>query len=234
MAQRHPRSNPHSSRTANPDEDDLFVAKTLEFSGWVRQNSQTLLLFGVVLAVLVAGTVYLVNQRSARAIAAATELEQVTQLIGTGGLDREAGKAELGRFVERFEGTAFAAEGRLILAQFHLEDGEADQALTVLEGAPSDLQDGLGFQSTFLRARALEQAGRLDEAQSLYVRIANDAPMTFQEVDALEDAARLSLAVGDVAQALDLYDRLIELAPEGSQPRAVYEMRRAEAASIGG
>lgn len=229
MAQRRPASTPDRPRPLGPDEDDVFAARTLEFSGWVLKNRQALLGFGVALFVIIFGVVYFVNQSETRALAAAAELEQVTRTVVTNQLDREAGKAELGRFVERFEGTPFAEEGRLFLAQLHLDDDEAAEALAVLEQSGLGVNDGLGYQIEYLRARALEQAGRLDEAAALYLQLANDAAMTFQEVDALEDAARLNLSLGNASQAAELYGRLIEIAPEGTQPRAIYEMRQAEA-----
>lgn len=227
MAQRHPGSS-QVHRTASTDDEDLFVAKTLEFSGWARKNSQALILLSAALAAVVVLVVYYSGRTSERRLAAASELEIVSQTIGTGQLDTEAGKAELARFIDRFDGTPNADEARLFLAQLHLNDGEGAQAVAVLEGSSLSLREGLGTQIAVLRARALEASGQLDAAEALYVRLANDAPMQFQEVDALEDAARLRVAKGDFAGAAELYERLLDLAPEGSQPAAIYEMRLAE------
>jgi tetratricopeptide (TPR) repeat protein len=89
--------------------------------------------------------------------------------------------------------------------------------------------DGLGTQIAVLRARTLEALERFQEAEALYMEIADDAALAFQEVDALDDAARLRSRMADFAGAAALYERLVDLSPEGSQAESLYSMRLAEA-----
>lgn len=232
MAQRHPGSTRNRPKPQDPDDEDVFVAKTLEFSAWARQNSQVLVAFGAAVVLVVFLAVYYVNRSGARQEAAAQELEQVTGVLATGQTDQA--KVQLARYVERFEGTPYAEEARLILAQVHLDEGEPGQALQVLDGTDLPASDGLGTQIAVLRARALEAQEDFAAAESLYMEIANDAALGFQEIDALDDAARLRMRMENYAGAAELYRRLVDLAPEGSQSRSLYQMRLAEAEARGG
>jgi predicted negative regulator of RcsB-dependent stress response len=227
MAKRHPGSSRNRPRPKDPEDADVFVARTLEFSAWAKQNSQVLLAFVAAVALVVFLAVYYVNRSGERQMAAAQELEQVTSGLASGQVEQT--KVELARYVERFENTPYAAEGRLVLAELHLDEGEPGQALQVLEASDLPLGDGLGTQIAILRARTLEALERFDEAARLYLEIADNAALAFQEVDALDDAARLRMQMGDWAGAAELYERLVDISPDGSQAASLYQMRLAEA-----
>ena len=110
-----------------------------------------------------------------------------------------------------------------------MDGGQAGQALTTLEAAGMSLRDPLGVQLATLQARALEEQQRTDEAEALYLRIADDAELAFQRVAALEDAARLRMENSDFAGAAALYQRLIDGEEASIEQRAIYEMRLGEA-----
>ena len=228
MAQRHPgssRSRKGESKSA--DADDLFVARTLEFLGWAKGNSQVLILFGIALAVVLLGTLYYVNWRQGQAEIAVTELERISQAVGVS--DPEASKISLEQYLERFAGTPYAAEGRLLLAQLYLDGGQAGQAMATLEESGVSMREPLGVQLATLEARALEAQNRQPEAEALYLRIAETAELAFQRNGAWEDAARLRMTMGDHAGAAELLQRLLDEGEFSVEQRGIFEMRLGEA-----
>ncbi len=233
MAQRHPgssRSRPGETKTA--EADDVFIARILEFIGWAKGNSQVLILFGIAVAVVLLGSVYYVNWRSGQAELAVGELERISQSVGVS--DPEASKISLEQYLERFAGTPYAAEARLLLAQLYLDGGQAGQAMATLDASSVSLREPLGVQLATLEARALEAQDRGGEAEALYLQIAEQAELAFQQIGALDDAARLRTEAGDFAGAAELYQRLLDEHEFSVEQQGIYEMRLGEALTAGG
>ena len=102
MAHRHPGSTRNRpAPQTNVDDHDAFVAKTIEFGAWARQNQRTLLVFFAAVAVIVVGAVSYAGRSAERRLAAAAELENATAILSVGQVDQ--GKAELARFIRRGE-----------------------------------------------------------------------------------------------------------------------------------
>lgn len=235
MAKRHPGSSRRHGREDKhaADEDDVFVANVLEFSGWARNNSQVLILFGVALAVVLVSALYYVNWRQGQNDTAVAELERIAQSVGQ--TDPEASKISLEQYLERFSGTPYAGEARLLLGQLYLDGGQAGQALETLEASSIPLRDPMGVQVATLQARALEAQADFGEAESLYLRIADQAELAFQRVGALEDAARIRMVSGNYAGAAELYQRLLDEEEHSAEGVGIYQMRLGEAqAKMGG
>ncbi len=229
MAKRHPGSSRrHGGEQKQAAEaDDVFVARVLEFSGWARNNSQVLILFGVAVAVVILASIYYVNWRGTQAETAVAELERIAQSVGQS--DPEATKISLEQYLERFAGTPYAAEARLLLGQLYLDGGQAGQALTALEGAGLSLREPMGVQIATLQARAMEAQGQLADAEGLYLRIADQSELAFQRIQALEDAARIRMNAGNFAGAAELYQRLLDDEEHSVEQQGLYEMRLGEA-----
>ena len=226
MAQRHSTSGRHP-REASGQPDDVFVAKVFEASTWAQRHSQTLILIGVVLALLVGGAAYYVNYRGNLDRQAVLELERVQQTVGMG--DLEGGKAQLAAFLERFGRTRHASEARLLLGQVYLASRQPEQAIQTLSEDVSP-RDALGPQAMNLLARAYEEVGRFPDAEEQYLEIADAAPLAFQRREALADAARVRSHTGDHAGAAELYRQILEgLEEESVEERGLYELRLAEA-----
>lgn len=224
MSKRHPSSRRHGHTTS--DTEDAFVARTLEMSRWAQQNTRLLVVTGVVLVAVVWAAVYYVNYRGSLEEQAVLELEQIHQTVALG--DREAAKQELGRFLTDFGDTDHAGEARLLLGELYLRTGQPAQAISALEPLTKSLRSPLAVQGGFLLAAAYEEEGRWDDAERLYLSIADRADLQFQVREALDDAARVHQRQGDLAAAADLYRRAIETFEEGEQGRSYYEMRLAE------
>jgi len=223
---RHPSSRRRATEEKK-EAEDVFVEKTLGLIQWAKDNSQILLLVGIAAVVLVAGGLYYRNYRSTWEEQAITRLELVQSTFSFG--DRETAKADLHEYISQFEGTVYALEARLILGQALLEDGNPGEAIDVL--APTVPEMGsqpIGIQGAFLMAAAYEDAGRMEEAEQLLLRIANASELNFQVQEALAGAARLRIAAGDLEGAAELYEEVLADLEEGGPQRGFWEMRLAE------
>ena len=220
----------HTTKPESPlDKEDAFVAKTLEVSHWAQRNRPIVTLGVVVLGLGIAAFVYYGRYRDTLHSNAANQLEELQLRLGTG--DPAETQADLRLYVERFAGTPFADEARVALAQASAELGEYEEAAEVLGPLAGDVEDPLGAQAAAMLATISEDIGDLRVAEELYERLADDARLGFQRLDALSSAARLRRAQGDPAGALALYDRMLDEMDEDDIDRGVVEMRRAEVAS---
>lgn len=225
MSQKHPGAR-RRAKDKDHDPDDVFIAKTLEISQWAQNNQQLLTALAVVLILAVAGGIYYRNYRVNLAQQAGNQLEQIHQTIAL--QDREGAKRELSTFLQRFDGTAYAGEARLLLGELYLETGDAQQALAVLEPLAGSPRDPLELQAAALLASAYEQEGRWQDAEETYLTIADRSELDFQVRGALDSAARIRTEQGDTAGAIALYERILEDLPEDAQNRGTYQMRLAE------
>lgn len=212
--------------------EDAFTARILRFWAWARQNTQVLVVAGVLLAVAVGAGIYYYDYRQNLRIQAAQELEQIRQMAGSEGT--EAARSELETFVERYSDTAYGIEARILLAELHLEAEAPEDAAGVLEPATRNLSDPLALQAGFLLGVAYEEAGRTDEAENLYLRLAENAELRFQIRQALAEAARIRAREGRYAEAADLYERVLATYDDESEEavddseRRTYRLRLSE------
>ena len=224
MARSHTSKGP--SRPIGPsDPDDALFANTFALSTWVQRQRQALILVGITVAAVVAGTLYYMSYRGDHLQRAALELERVQQGAAFG--DTTTARTELAQYVRSFGNTPYGDEARLLLGELYLESGQADEAANVLAEA-ADISEPLGLQVAMLLAKAQEQQGQLEEAELLLLRVADRAELDFQVRDALEGAARLRTLQEDISGALDLYRRILDGIEEDAPERGVYEMRIGE------
>ena len=224
-----PGSTP--DRPVNPaEQEDAFVAKTLEVSQWAQRNRPILTLGIVIVGIGVAALLYYRSYRETLNTAAATQLEELQQRLQQG--DEAGVQADLQLYLERFSGTPFADEARIALAQITANLGDHAAASEVLEPVAGDVGDPLGAQAAALLAAISEDAGNRQLAAGLYERLADRAALGFQVRAALADAARLRSEQGDMQGALVLYDRLLDEMDEADPGRGIVEMRRAEVATL--
>jgi predicted negative regulator of RcsB-dependent stress response len=222
------KKHPGARRTAKKEEhdDDVFVAKVLEIGTWAKANQQLLTVAGVVLAIVFAGVMYYGNYREALTQQAAQQLEGIHQSISL--QDREGAKTQLATFLQRFEGTAYAGEARLLLGDLYLQTDDPQQALAVLEPMAASPREPIEFQAAALLAVAYEQEERWSDAEGIYLRIADRSELDFQVRDALTSAARIRAEQGNAAGAVELYRRILDETDENAPERGIYEMRITE------
>ena len=222
MSQRHPGARrTHQEQSSDPD--DVFLAKVLHVGKWASANQQLLTVFGVVAVIVIAGVVYYGNYQEALGEQAAQQLEVVHQSIAI--QDREGAKNELVTFLERFSGTAYEGEARLLLGDLYLQSDDPEQAQVVLEPLGASPRDPIEFQGAALLGRAYEQDDLWNEAEAIYLRIADRSELDFQVRDALTSAARIRADRGDASGAIELYERVLSDMEENALDRGQFEMR---------
>lgn len=229
MSKNHPGQRRVTS--TNDHEDDVFVARILEAGNWLKANQQAVTVGVVVLAIAVASLLYYRNYRTTLAEQAANELEQIHQSVALG--DTEGAKNALMVWVDRFGGTPYAGEARMLLGELYLSGNDADQALVVLEPMAQSPREPLELQAASLLGAAYEQEGRWADAEATYLRIAERAELDFQVRDALANAARIRASQGNPAGAAELYRRILGLLDEDAPERGTWEMRLAEVSQNG-
>jgi tetratricopeptide (TPR) repeat protein len=225
---RHPVSRRVHRQAAQPD--DVFVERVLETSAWATQHARTLIIGAVVVVVLLVSVLWIRSSRAAERAAAATELTTLRQTALAG--NPAVAIRDLQAYLDRFGDTPAGAEARLLLARAHLQAGQGQQAVDAIEAQARDLGDPLGPPAALLLGSAYESLNRWDDAEQTYLRIADAAPFEYQQIQALENAARIRIERGEPAGAVELYDRLMSELPETSPERSVYEMRKAEAEAL--
>jgi len=225
MTKRHPGARKvRNDKKGEPD--DLFIAKLFEAGKWAQSNQQLLTIGLVVAAIGVLGVMYWFNYQNTLQEQAATQIEAVHQSIAL--QDREGAKTELITFLDRFGGTPYEGEARLLLGDLYLQTDDPQQAMVVLEPLGASPRDPIEFQGATLLGAAYEQERRWDEAAEIYLRIADRSELDFQVRDALVAAARIRGVQGDADGAIELYERMLGTLEENSAERGQYEMRIAE------
>jgi len=231
MSKRHPGSR-RAHQEPPTDPDDIFIAKVLEVGNWVRANQQLVTILGVVVVIAIAGVVYYNGYRETLGGQASEQLESVHQSIML--QDTEGAKNELIIFLERFSGTVYEGEARLLLGDLYLQSADAQQARQVLEPLGASPRDPIEFQGAALLGAAYEEEGRLDDAEATYLRIADRSELYFQIRNALSSAARIRVSQGDDEGAIELYQRALDETFDANEPaRGIYELRIQELRTAG-
>jgi len=231
MSKRHPGSR-RAHQESPTDPDDIFIARVLEVGNWARANQQLVTILGVVVVIAIAGVVYYNGYRETLVGQASEQLESVHQSIVL--QDTEGAKNELITFLERFSGTVYEGEARLLLGDLYLQSADAQQARQVLEPLGASPRDPIEFQGAALLGAAYEEEGRLDDAEATYLRIADRSELYFQIRNALSSAARIRVSQGDDEGAIELYQRALDETFDANEPaRGIYELRIQELRTAG-
>jgi predicted negative regulator of RcsB-dependent stress response len=215
-----------SKRLSTEHDDDVFIAKILEVGNWLKSNQQAVTIGFVVVVIGVASVVYYRNYQATLANQAANQLEEIHQTVALG--DPEGAKNALALFLERFSGTPYEGEARMLLGELYLSTNDAQQAQVVLEPLSASPRAPLELQAASLLGAAYEADGRWADAEATYLRIADRSDLDFQIRDALAAAARVRAAQGNTAGAADLYERILAQLGDDAPDRGLYEMRLAE------
>lgn len=223
--------HPTSSRVHRETEvEDAFVARVVEYSEWARRNTRIVTIAAIVLFIAVAALLYWRNYQQQMDARAISQLNEIQQTVGSG--NTALAVQDLEAYLADFSSTDAAAEARLMLAQIYLSEGRYREALETVERLARDLDDPMGAPAAFLRATAHEGLDQAGQAEQVYLSIAEDAPMAFQQQRALGEAARIRMAQANPEGAVELYRRLVASLEEGHPERGLWEMRLAEAETI--
>lgn len=214
------------NKQSQGEPDDLFIARVLDLGKWAQANQQAMTVLGVLLVIAVAGVLYYGNYRRSLTQQAAQQLELVHQSIGI--QDNQGARDQLVTFLERYGGTAYEGEARLLLGDLYLQAGQPEQAQAVLSPLGSSPREPIEIQAAMLLAKAYEQDEQWSQAEGAYLSVADRSELGFQINEALSNAARVRADQGNVDGAISLYQRALDRLGEEDPLRGHYQMRIAE------
>lgn len=182
-----------------------FLERVLE---WTRTHKQatswitTVLIVGAVLFVWTAS-----STRRSEAIAG-RQLQSARYAFDNQNLPLAA--SELARIIENYSGTNAASEGRLLLAQVRLLQGQPQQAVELMRDFAPSAPAAFRAQAYGLLGAAYENLGKPREAAEAYQNGAERARMDFMKAQMLSDAGRAWAAAGDTTKAVAAYRQIVD------------------------
>jgi predicted negative regulator of RcsB-dependent stress response len=207
--------------------EDRFVAGTLQILNWAQRNTRALVLGIGAAAILIFAVKYYLDYRQRLNVAAASELRAIHGQLRAGNPDQVVDP--LRAFLVQFSDTRYAREARVLLAHSLLLGNRAPEAIEPARQAMDALGDDiLSLRAGFLLGAAHEEAGDTAAAIGVYEQIGASVDYRVQRTRALEAAARLYAARGDMERAAEVYDELSALTPPEAPARSFYQMRAAE------
>lgn len=200
---------PDSRRQQDPEDVDAFLAAVLRAVEWAQENTRTVIIASVVAIVAVAASLYYQNYQESVRQQAAAQLQQLqTQLQGQ---PPDTLAASVESFISRYGDTRYGDEARLLMGRIQLSNGAWQEAVGTLDPVagsyPAD--SPTGYAARKLLAAAHEGTGNVDEALRLYADLASNAQFAFQRNEAAAARARLLAEQGRLAEAEEIYSRLV-------------------------
>ena len=122
--------------------------------------------------------------------------------------------SELARIIENYSGTNAAQEGRLLLGNVRLLQGQPQQAIDALRDYAPGAGKAYRAQAFGLLGAAYENLGRFQDAAGAYETGSNDARLDFMKAQMLSDAARAWVAASDTAKGIAAYQRIVKEFPK--------------------
>ena len=177
------------------------------FVEWVKAHKQIAGWIGAALVVALVLFVWTLSSNRRSEEIASRELQGARFAFENQNLPLAA--SELARIVENYSGTNAAQEGRLLLAQVRLLQGQPQQAIEVLRDFAPGAGKAFRAQAWGLLAAAHENLGRFREAAEAYQKGAEEARMDFLKAQMLSDAGRAWTSAGDTTKAIAVYRRIV-------------------------
>jgi predicted negative regulator of RcsB-dependent stress response len=189
--------------------EDQIAVRLLQLASWASQNSRAVIVGAVVVVGIAAGIWYFISYQQSVMEQAAVELESLRTTAAIG--SQEEAVVSLNTFIDRFGGTVYADEARLMVGRLQLNEGEWAAAISVLSPATEEsLDTPVGFGAGMLLAFAYEGAGEPGRAVELLGTVAAGARYGYQRHQALEEQARILVSTGEYDRAVAVYETLLE------------------------
>ncbi len=207
-----------ATQTVTPTSSSARPAATLgkpfsdRFIAWVNAHRQISSWIGTILLVGVALFVWQLSTKRRSEEIASRELQGARFAFENQNLPLAA--SELARVIENYSGTNAAEEGRLLLANVRLLQGQAQQAVDALQNYAPGAGRAYRAQAYGLLGAAYENLARFREAAEAYENGSAAARLDFQKAQLLSDAGRAWTSAGETAKAIAAYERIVKDFPE--------------------
>lgn len=123
-------------------------------------------------------------------------LEQIRIMTKNGVFPPES---TIAQYESNYPKTKVAGLARFLRARIKFNANDASGAATLLESDVIAKYTALGDYALFFRAMALEKAGRMDEARTVYERVSHEYPASLRARTATLKAAEIMLQTGQAA-----------------------------------
>lgn len=178
---------------------------------WGQRNARPIAIGAIAIVVVAAVVLFWRSANERKETNAGRALSEAQRAVVSG--NQALAQSDLQRLVQRYDGTKAAIQARMLLAQVLYDQGKADSGLAVLRqvGSPGP------FASSYhaLVAAGMEQAGKLPEAASEYLKASAAAISKAEAASFRGDAARVYQAAGNTAEATKIWT---ELAADDASP----------------
>jgi len=122
--------------------------------------------------------------------------------------------SELSKVIENYSGTNAAEEGRLLLANVRLLQGQPQQAVQALKDYAPGAGTSFRAQAYELLGAAYENMGRFREAGEAYENGSAAARLDFMKAQLLSDAGRAWTNAPDTTRAIAAYQKIVKDFPK--------------------
>lgn len=222
-------AKPSRGGSGPPEGEDAFLRALNRFLAWAQDNTGTLVLTGVVLALGIGGAFYWQSYQQNLEQRASSQLSTLQTRLAQGATSGMAVTDSLEAFLRRFDGTEAARDARILLTRQQIGQGQDSAAVAtirpVADGHPPD--SPIGFAARSLLADAQVAAGDTAAAVATLEELAQDARFPFQRREAAAERASLLADQGRLEEARQVYERLAEEA-SGTEAGNLYAVRLGE------
>jgi tetratricopeptide (TPR) repeat protein len=182
------------------------------FLAWVQAHKQIASWIGAIVIVAAVLFIWTLSSNRRAEEVANRELQGARFAFENQNLPLAA--SELARITENYSGTRAAEEGRLLLAQVRLLQGQPQQAIDVLRDYAPGAGSAYRAQAYGLLGAAYENMRRPREAADAYEKGSEAARLDFLKAQLLSDAGRAWINAADTAKAIATYQRIIRDLPK--------------------
>ncbi len=190
---------------------DKFVETYYKIFGFVQENSQRVILYGVMFVVLVFAVIFYVSNRQQKNEAAGMELSRVMNLFDTGNyqeaIDGQPGTPIIGlkKIVEEYGGTPNGETAKIFLADSYNLMGKTDEAYKYYKDYDGSIKL---YEATALAGQAgyYSAKNNYSEAAKLYEKAANVSDTNVLNAEYLLKAGINYMKSGDNTEAKKAFE----------------------------
>ena len=191
------------------------------FAEWIQRNSRLVAIGAALIVVGALGFWFYLRSGEIKRQNAERGLNQAKQSLAAG--NAALAITDLERVATRYTGTPAGVQSAMLLAQLHYDQAKFDEGLQVLEPYQSERAAGANHAAVWaLIADGQLAKGEADAAAASYRKAADATELTGAKALHLAKAARSLTAAGKTAEAITLWQTLLD------DPQAVAVHNEAE------